>query len=470
MYRLKSIIVCVILTLLICDSALAQETTPTAVIYLLDVSGSMKTGGLFENIKGRLKELVGERKVGDTVVLGTFSEDVLWPLKVDIHSPEDISDIKKVIDNLKATGPWTWMSKAFKETKEKAQDIKAKSPETRLMVYILTDCINDPPPHIKIVEPPWKFLEVILKYFEGFEAKDTYIYLLSYRTLEPEEKTKIEEKTPIVVKEPEEVARPIPLIKLSFSGFDFGEIDLSKGEITRAGEISVDDLHNVKPGEKVQLIPPLGFKVKPEVIVCNQRGQKEKVYVTIPSDLQLGEHTEIIKLRSEKAPVEPPELKFSFSMLEMEGTRHEEGIISKLLKMVLPLLILVLLLILYDALIRTKTIWIEKIGEGRTEEVELKGWKKTYLGERIADKHITFGLPKHYLQRAKLKTYAFLIEEGGEKKRIIFGEDVQCKDPDGNAITLRFYKEEPIKVGPEKIEEIHEKGSDIFDRIEGKDE
>jgi len=575
MYRLKSIIFYVITTLLFCDTALAQMPTPTTVIYLLDVSGSMKSGGLFKNIQGRLKELVGERKVGDTVVLGTFSDDVFWPLKVEIHSIDDINDIKRVIDNLKAEGPWTWMSKAFKETKEKAQEIRAKSPESGLIVYILTDCKNDPPPHIKTVEPPWGFVEVILKYFEGFEAKGAYVYLFSYRTLDPEEKKEIEEKTPLVVKEPKEVAHPMPQIKLSFSGFDFGEIDLFKGKITRSGEISVDDFQDVETGEKVQLISPAGFDVKPEFITCKEKGQKESVAITIPSNLQPGEHTEIIKLQSEKATVEPPKLKFSFLVTKIETphiklsfsgfdfgeidlfkgkitrsgeisvddfqdvetgekvqlispagfdvkpefitckekgqkesvaitipsnlqpgehteiiklqsekatveppklkfsflvTKIENGKISKLFKMILPLIILALLFILYDALIKTKTIWIEKIGDDKTKDVQLRGWKKVYLGEKLVEKYITFGLSKHYIRRARLQNTIFLIEEGGGKRAIIPGQDVQCKDVDGDESTLRFYEEEPMKRSPAGNEELHENGSDIFNRIEGKDE
>lgn len=461
MYRLKFIMMSAVFILATCFLTLAQEATSTDVIYLLDVSGSMKKGALFENIKGRLKKLVEERKVGDKVILGIFSEDVLWPLKVDIHIPEDISDIEMVIDNLTAEGPWTWMSKAFRETKEKAQDIKAKSPDKRLMIYILTDCINDPPPHIKKVEPPWKFVEVLLKYFEGFEAKDTYIYLLSYRPLEQEEKTKIEKKTIIEVKEPK-VTRPMPRIKLSFSGFDFGKIDFSKGEVTRSGEISVDDLQDVERGEKVQLIPPPNFKVRPETIACKEKGHKEKVSIIIPSDLKAKEYTEIIGLRSKRAAVEPSELKFSFFVLE-------DGLIGKLLKAIFPLLIVVLLYVLYDAFIRERTVWVEKIGAGRIKEVKLKGWKKVYMRERIADKYITFGLSKNYLQRARLKNAVFLIKEDGGKDEVVFSEDVQCKDSDGNEFTLRFYKEEPIEGGPGETEEETE-GPSPWDRIEGKDE
>jgi hypothetical protein len=306
----------IVFVLLACFSTSAEETTPTSVIYLLDVSGSMSKGGLFENIKVRLKELVTERKVGDEVILGTFSDSVLWPVRVNIRGSREITDIKKIVDHLEAKGLWTWMSRAFKETKDKAQDIKAKSPETRLMIYILTDCINDPPPEVKKAEPPWKFVEVLLEYFEGFKAEETYIYLLSYRPLKPEEKKEIEEKTVIVPTEVEPGKPPIfPRIVLSVSGFDFGKVDLSEGEVTQTGEIRVQDLQDVEPGKEVQFIPPPGFKVEPKTIECKEPGQKERVSIIIPSDLHPGEHAEFVKVRCEKASVEPSKLKFFFSAI-----------------------------------------------------------------------------------------------------------------------------------------------------------
>ncbi|MDP3013769.1 MAG: hypothetical protein Q8M92_05960, partial [Candidatus Subteraquimicrobiales bacterium] len=117
----------------------------------------------------------------------------------------------KVISNLKAEGPWTWMSKAFQRTKDIAEDIKSKAPEKRIMIYLLTDCDNDPPPAVKKKEPPWKFVEVLTGYFKDFKIEDTNIYLLSYRPLKQEEKDIIKEQTDIVVKEPE-VSEPIPKI------------------------------------------------------------------------------------------------------------------------------------------------------------------------------------------------------------------------------------------------------------------
>ncbi len=457
----------------LCFLVLAQERAPTAVIYLLDVSGSMKKGGLFENIKGRLKELVEEMDIGDQVVLITFGneKDTGPVLDIPIDNKNDIKYVKGRIDALKAESPWTWMSKAFEVTKNKAEDIRAKVPHGRIMIYILTDCINDPPPHAKRIEPPWKFVEVLLKYFEDFEVKDTYIYLLSYRPLKPEEKKEIQKETDIIVTQPEE--KKFSRILLTLSGFKFGEIDLSKGEVICSGEISVHDLQDVKPGVGIKLIPPHDFRVKPETIVCREIGQKESVSVTIPSNLQLGEYTEIAKLHCEKAVVEPSELKISFFVHKIGGMEPVGGMINNTFKMILPLLIFILLLILFDALIRVKTIWIEETGEERIKNVNLKGWKKVYLGERLLDEYVDFGLSKHYIQRPWLRNFVLLIEEGGGRNRIVFGEDMPpCKDPDGNKIFLHFYDKEPIiKEGPKEEEgEIFESRSDIFDRIEGKDE
>jgi hypothetical protein len=141
--------------------------------------------------------------------------------------------------------------------------------------------------------------------------------------------------------------------------------------------------------------------------------------------------------------------------------------IDKLAKMMLLLLAVFLLLVSYDAFLREKSVWVEKVDEERTEEVELKGWKKFYLGEKLSNAYIAFGLPRHYLKRGFFKSFVFLAEEGGEKKKLAFDEDIRCKDPDGNEITLRFYEKEPIEERPPEPSEENDISS-IRDRIEGK--
>jgi hypothetical protein len=460
MVRLKLILVSVLVIIVNYSIITAQETTLTNidVIYLLDISRSMNQEGLFQNIKERLKQLIEERKNGDRVILGTFSDDVLWPVQVDIRDIEDIKDIKKIIDNLKAEGEWTWLAKALKETKEKAQDLKTRSPGKTLIIYMLTDCINDPPPEIKKIEPPWDFVEVVLQYFEDYKTSDTFIYLLSYRPLKPGERKELTARTHIIPIEPQGPL-PIPRIRVSFTGFNFDEVNLSKGEVTCPGEIIIDDIQDIHPGEQIHLISQEPFKVNPESIICKEVGHKETIHITIPTGLQPGEHVEQIQLSAPRAAVEPSRLVFSFVIPGASKT----GAMNDILKLIFLLLVVVLLFILYDAILREKSVWLEYPAEERTEEAKLKGWNKTYLGEKAANKYIDLKLPDHYIQRERFKNSIFSVQEGEQKTKISFGEDIQYRDTEGNEVILRFHQKQPLETSQEKSQEESDISSPLDD-------
>lgn len=448
----------------------AQDSPATTVIYLLDVSGSMNRGGLFNSIQKRLSELVAERRPGDVVILGTFSESVQWPVKVRIEGPSDIQAIQRIIMGLKARGPWTWMSTAFAETVAKAQESRAASPQGRVLIYILTDCINDPPPEVKGKEPPWKFLEVLLKYFEGFKAESTNVYLLSYRPLTSEEKQTIESKTPIVVREPQ-AQQPIPRIRISPSRFDFQTVDVSEGKVTKVAEITVEAIQDVKPGETLELIPPDGFEIEPRSVEVRAVGQRERLRLTVPSGLDPGPKSGTIRLWSRTAEVEPGEIPFTLTVVDKKSKDQEDGI-WKVLGILLVLLAVALLAIIFDGLVRTKSIWVEAVAEERIEKADLKGWQKVYLGERLAGRYLNFGLPRHYLRRAWLGSVIYLGEETGNRRRTSgSSEDFPCKDPDGREVVLRFHEQAPATTGRGDVAaEAGPEGPSPLDSVKGIDE
>lgn len=463
MKRLITIILSIVFIIASFSTTIAQDTDSMSVIYLLDVSGSMNEEGLFDNIKQRLKTLISERKVGDRVIIGVFSDDVRWPVQYDISDDEDINEIKEVIDDLKAKGNWTWLSEAFKQTKEKADDIRKRFPKKSLMLYILTDCINDPPPRIKRIEPTMSFIEVLRKYFEGFSAEDTFIYLLSYGPLSPPLRDSIRVITdPIVPRTP-----TIPKIKLSFTEFDSIEVELSKEETTQIdiGEITIEEFQDVSPIVNIELSPPESCQVKPTIIEADKKGQIEKISITIPSNLEPGNYKKKIKLSSEEAIVEPPQLTFSFTIPESKNDFY-----SNLIGIMVSLLFIILVLTLLDAFIRSKTIWVKKLEDGKTEEIDLKGWKRFYLGEKPSGKY-DFGLPKHFIRRVMFKKSIFIQDEGGEKIFIVFNEDVHRNDVNGNKITLQFSENKPdeeIKIPKNKEDDTGIPIPTIWDKIDGK--
>lgn len=439
-HKSKILLLIVYLVACICSfTALADEYANTGadVIYVLDVSASMRKAGLFENIKSRLKELVGERHVGDRVVLITFGEDASKILDVEVRSSQDLEDIKQVIAALRAEGPWTWMSKAFQKTRDMAEDIKSKSPRKRITIYLLTDCENDPPPAVRRSEPTLKFVEVLTRYFKDFKVEGAHVYLLSYGHLGQDEKDAISRETAVDVKEPQ-ASEPIPArIILDLSGFDFGNISVSKNEVMRSGIIIIKKIERSRPAEKVRLSAPPPYGVNPDIIGQLQEGQKHKITIAIPAGLDAGRHSEAIKLSASDALVEPSQIDFAF----MVGTFSSENIWKWLLFLGLSATILSFVVWFMRRQPKTKRLWVRAEG-GRPYDTSLSGKQKVWLSEHPPDESLNLGLSTYFVT-IENGSVMLCEERSGNKKTVDFTNDMKCELEEGRSVNIRFYDFDP---------------------------
>ena len=400
-----------LLTVFLLFSLAGQKVAAENKIFVIDTSGSMRKGGLFENIKRELKQIIDEEEIGNHVLILTFDENVGIEANKRIETEEDHDNIKNIIDRLTATGPWTWMTKAFDRTVDEAEVLKKAYPKDRLTIYLLTDGRNDPPPRVK--EPPLKFIEVLINYFKDFEIRDTYIYLLSYRPLEDEERGRVEDETPVVIVEPP-VQEPIPRIELKFSNFEFGEVDLSQERKTVSGWITVDKLPDAAKGREISLTPtPQYIEVAPKIIQCKQEGQKEKISITLPAGLSSGEHTGSIRLDAPTTVIEPPELVFSFFVPVIEEPEPVDGDGRIWLFLAILLVLIAVLCVLYFGHLRIKTVWAKREGDDEPKESEIRGWREIYHGEREKESFVSFELPNYYLMTKKRRTAIILGDEMG---------------------------------------------------------
>lgn len=423
-FKIKAIIMLILFSVFLC--ILPKGVNTTNRIFILDISGSMRKGGLFDRIKETLtRDYISKMEIGEYVLILTFDKEVVPIINRKIETPEDINRINSIINNLRATGPWTWMSEAFRKTREYAANLKKQYPTEKLNIYLLTDGINEPPPETH--EPPMEFVTILINYFSDFEVKDTYIYLLSYRPLEEDDKEKISIETPIIVVEP---SRKRPLsgeVELVFSAFDFGELDISRNGVTRTGQIQVKDLKGETIGKVVHLYCDYPFKVRPESITIEKQGQIEEVSIAIPAGFALGEHTGIIKISSPGIIVSPNQSKFSFSI-------KKPGFIG-VSQLLFLLLTVCLAYGLYTNMIRSKTIWAKREDYEEAKETKIQGWRKTYL-KQVA-------LPDYYL-RFGILTEIFLAKKGEiQRRKIKYPSPFSCQDSKGYEVILRFYKENP---------------------------
>jgi hypothetical protein len=119
------------------------------VILILDTSLSMIGQGgenIFENVKSSIKTYIDNLKDGDRVTFATFDETVkIYPtVLVDDKNDRDI--LKKFISVTEAKGKWTYTFKMMSEIFARADEIEKEKNGRQLVIVIMTDSIDDPPP------------------------------------------------------------------------------------------------------------------------------------------------------------------------------------------------------------------------------------------------------------------------------------------------------------------------------------
>ncbi len=119
------------------------------VILVLDTSLSMVGQGgenIFDNVKTSIKTYIDNLKDGDRVTFVTFDEKVkIYPtVLVDDKNDRDI--LKKFISVTEANGQWTYTFEMMSEVFAKADEIEKEKNGRQLVIVIMTDSIDDPPP------------------------------------------------------------------------------------------------------------------------------------------------------------------------------------------------------------------------------------------------------------------------------------------------------------------------------------
>ena len=119
------------------------------VILVLDTSMSMIGYGgenIFENVKSSIKNYIDNLKDGDRVTFVTFDEIVkIYPtVLVDDKNDRDI--LKKFISVTESKGKWTYTFQMMSEVFARADEIEKEKNGRQVVIVIMTDSIDDPPP------------------------------------------------------------------------------------------------------------------------------------------------------------------------------------------------------------------------------------------------------------------------------------------------------------------------------------
>lgn len=138
------------ITLLIFISVPVFSADNKDVILVLDTSMSMigQAGGkdIFNNVKESVKTYIDNLKDGDTLTFATFDEFVKLYPTVKVLSKNDRDILKKFISVSEAKGLWTYTFEMMAEVFARADEIEKEKTGRQLVIVIMTDSIDDPPP------------------------------------------------------------------------------------------------------------------------------------------------------------------------------------------------------------------------------------------------------------------------------------------------------------------------------------
>ena len=117
-------------------------------IIMLDTSGSMSSGDrAIEKVKANIPDFVNELDIGDSISLMSFDTKARFHKTFVIQNDADYEKVVKKFLSLKAKGTYTDMIAMLKSIKKVGE--KLKKPGRRIVLIIMSDGLNDPPPWTK---------------------------------------------------------------------------------------------------------------------------------------------------------------------------------------------------------------------------------------------------------------------------------------------------------------------------------
>jgi hypothetical protein len=250
-------------------------------IIVIDISGSMKKGGLSEKVKAACKEYLQKVQIGERVIIMTFGNDV-DPAFADkeIKGLKDIEELQWKIKQLSFNDNYTWMTKAFDVIASKLRTLQEESPERPKYVVIFTDGINEPPPGYEKV---FTFEEIIEKYFKEFIRENTFIYVITLGVQPQRELREMEEKGMIKIVEQTPEKPPLQVVELSPEKFVF-ETEL-KEKIEGTFKLYVEKIEGIK---EVPLFfeihkESLNINISPDTFIVTNKNQVIEFNYTVDS-------------------------------------------------------------------------------------------------------------------------------------------------------------------------------------------
>ncbi len=272
------------------------------LIYVLDVSGSMKKGDLHRKVQTALVDHIKEYfSPSDGLYLFSFADGISIEASEKQATDAQRKELLIAIERLQFSGDWTYMTKAFDIVSKRVRELQEDALERPIYIYFFTDGKNDPPPDIK---NPLTFDQIMKWYFDIYD-KDiyTFLYVVTFDT-EPDpgvkefvdklrekdpEKARIETRPREPFKPPEPKLPSIILVEpssLSFTMTTRADSGSEKFKLKFENQTSFD---NIPVSLSIKDAEPGAIQLSPDQDTILKDKQKKEYSLTYYG-LTYGEH------------------------------------------------------------------------------------------------------------------------------------------------------------------------------------
>lgn len=198
----SALLVSLLVSFASCKKDEVQEEAPPVpkdVIVVLDTSLSMIGRGgrnIMPQVKESLSRFVDIIRVGDSFTFFTFDSEVQEYPTINIRDENDIDIVKNYVGIVEAKGQWTFTMKMLQAVLKKADEIEKRNEaaliapdedkkdedvsasERQIVLIILTDALDDPPPVEK--NKQLNIESIASKY----SSQDWFVYFINLGELE----------------------------------------------------------------------------------------------------------------------------------------------------------------------------------------------------------------------------------------------------------------------------------------------
>jgi Mg-chelatase subunit ChlD len=131
-------------------SVAAYAKTSKDYLVVVDTSYSMSGSGgqnIIDSVKSSVNDFIDKDvSADDSITLVTFDTQVKFYPTVTVTGKNDRDIIKKYYSMIEAKGSWTYTLEMVKEVLARADQMQNANKDRQVVVMVLTDSLDDPPP------------------------------------------------------------------------------------------------------------------------------------------------------------------------------------------------------------------------------------------------------------------------------------------------------------------------------------